>query len=736
MNGVPQARRTGFLLLAALAVVYAFVAGLRTVADADLFWQLATGRWVAQHHHVFSTDVFSFTAQGQPWIYPAGSGLILYAVYLAGGYALLSWMGAVASAATVALLLRRGSVVSAVVAIVSAPLIATRTEPRAEMFTVVLFAAFLSILWQQYESGGARLWILPLLMAVWVNLHLGFIAGLALILGFIALDLLEMVGPAQVSPTEGRTWGTLSRQARDRLRRAWPWYVATALATLANPWGWGIYSAIVRQNRATALHSSWIAEWASVRVNWASLAIALSLRSPRGTFYWVGAVAVVAAIAALIKLRLGPAILLLASLYLGVRHIRMDTLAAAVVVVVGGASLQAIADPVFSSIAKARWRSELAAAAATACVLLVGLRCADVVANHRNHGTSQFGTGLSWWLPQGAAEFIERNHLPGEIFNIYDDGGYLVWRLGPERRDYVDGRAIPFGSEIFRHEAELMASPPDSDLWRHEAEHFHINTILLPVLRYEVLGPTLKMFCDSAEWQPVYLDGTSAVFVRRTPETKELLARFPVDCSTAPLPVGPIATAREDAYNQWANAAGTLFALGRYSDALIAADRANRIAPDSFFPIGLEGSIFLTIGKRADAERLFRQALALAPDVPAGWFSLASLYQQEGRLQDAIAVQRKGIDVVSTAQPEQLLRLAQLYLDAKQPRAALQAFDEMERHAPPDMLAARGERSLKYQVAVGRAAAWRALGDDKRATLFEQESVRDLVPAVSPERAK
>jgi len=112
------------------------------------------------------------------------------------------------------------------------------------------------------------------------------------------------------------------------------------------------------------------------------------------------------------------------------------------------------------------------------------------------------------------------------------------------------------------------------------------------------------------------------------------------------------------------------------------------------------------------------------------------LYQQEGRLQDAIAVQRKGIDVVSTAQPEQLLRLAQLYLDAKQPRAALQAFDEMERHAPPDMLAARGERSLKYQVAVGRAAAWRALGNDKRATLFEQESVRDLVPAVSPERAK
>jgi len=707
-------RRAWFLLLAALAAVYALLAGLHTIADADLFWQLATGRWVAQHHYVFSTDVFSYTAQGQPWIYPAGSGLILYLVYRIGGYALLSWVGAVASAGTVMLLLRRGSVVSAVIAILSLPLIAARCEPRAEMFTVVLFAAFLSILWQQHEGGGARLWILPLLMAAWVNLHLGFIAGLALIVSFVGMELLEML------LTDERRIAAVNR-----LRRAWPWYVASALATLANPWGWGIYSAIVRQDRAMALHSSWIAEWASVRLNWASIAIALSLRSPRGTLYWIGAIAVMAAIAAIVKRRPGPALLLLASLYLGLQHIRVDSLFAAVVVVAGGGSLQAFA----SSMANARWRSALATGAATAGVLLVGLRCADVVANRGNHGTTQFGTGLSWWLPQRAAEFIDRNHLLGEIFNTYDDGGYLVWRLGPARRDYVDGRAIPFGGEIFRHESELMGSPLDSELWRQEAARFHINTVLLPVLRYEGLGPTLKSFCASDGWQPIYLDEVSAVFVRRMPETEELIARSGVDCSTAPLPVGPIATAREDAYNQWANAAYSLFALGRYADALIAADHANRLAPDSFFPVGLEGSIFLAIGKRMDAEREFRQALALAPDAPASWFALASLYQEEGRLQEAIAVQRRGIDVLSTAQPEQLLRLAQFYLEARQPRAALQAFDKLERGAPPDLLAASGERSLRYQVAVGRAAAWRTLGDNRRAASLEDESVRDLVPA-------
>ncbi|MGA3317387.1 MAG: hypothetical protein ABSC64_13225 [Candidatus Korobacteraceae bacterium] len=109
-TGTFRLDRRLFLILAAIAIIYAFLAGLRTVSDFDLGWQLATGRWVAQHHNVPSTDVFSYTAQGEPWIYPVGSGLVLYAVYLLGGYALISWIGALACVATVTLLLRRGCV--------------------------------------------------------------------------------------------------------------------------------------------------------------------------------------------------------------------------------------------------------------------------------------------------------------------------------------------------------------------------------------------------------------------------------------------------------------------------------------------------------------------------------------------------------------------------------------------------------------------------------------------------
>ena len=112
------ATRVAFFL-GLVAVGYAFLAGLRTLTVTDLGWQLATARWIVQHHEIPSTDVFSYTAHGQLWVYPVGSGLLFYGAYLLGGYALLSWIQAAACAGTVALLVWRDSVVSAVLGILA-----------------------------------------------------------------------------------------------------------------------------------------------------------------------------------------------------------------------------------------------------------------------------------------------------------------------------------------------------------------------------------------------------------------------------------------------------------------------------------------------------------------------------------------------------------------------------------------------------------------------------------------
>jgi hypothetical protein len=705
-----------FLVLAAIALMYALLSGLQTVYDPDLFWQLATGRWVAQHHHIFSTDVFSYTAQGASWIYPAGSGLLFYVAYRLGGYALLSWIGAAACFGVVALLLRRGSAVSAGIAIIAVPLIAGRTSPRAELFTVILFAAYLSLLWQNYQTGRARLWLLPLLMIAWVNLHLGFVAGLGAILAFVGMELLEMWFP-----------GARRRDAAQRLRRAAPWFVATAVATLINPWGWGIYRALIRQDRAMAQHSGWIVEWGSVPpLTWATALKVLSLKNTH-PFYLLLMIAAIAAVVALLQRQPGPAILLVGAAYPGVRYVRMEALVACVVVVVGGAILLSAIRQMGARIHHAPLRAILATFCVAMFAVLAFARSADLAKIHQS-SLSTFGAGLSWWYPERATEFIAREDLPGEVFNTFVEGGYILWRLGPKRRDYIDGRSIPFGPNAFLHHVELLQSSPDSPLWQREADHYNINTIILPLNRFQTVLGMLRSFCNSTNWRPVYLDEISGVFVRRRPETEDLINRLQVNCATAPLPAGPLVHSSAGRFNQWADAASVLAALGRNSEALSATDQARLIFPGGSFASWLRGNIFYAMARRSDAEREYLAAIQAEPSVPLFWFSLAALYKHEGRFSETIHAQRQAIQLSTMPQPFELLKLARLYLDTQQPQAALRTFDEVLRSAPPDVLAETGGQSISFQVDQGRAAAWRALGDMKRATSFDQQAVRDLVP--------
>ena len=705
-----------FLVLGAIALVYALLAGLRTVSDPDLGWQLATGRWVAQHHHIFSTDVFSYTADGEPWIYPAGSGLIFYFTYLLGGFTLISWMGAAACVGAVALLLRRGSAVTAAIAILAVPLIAARTTPRAEMFTVVLFAAYLSLLWENYQTGRARLWLLPLLMIVWVNLHLGFVVGLGLIAAFVGVELLELPSSA-----------IRRREAVRRLRRALPWFVVTALATLVNPWGWGLYQALIRQDRAMELHSHFIAEWASAGWSWANPLSGLALRDTNNTFNLLLLVVVVATVAAFLLRRPAAAILMLGAMYETTRHIRMEALTACVVVIVAGSILLSVMAWIGSRIPNSRTRALLATAAVVLFAALTLLRSTDLVTNHHylaGKSLSTFGPGLTWWFPARAADFIERENLPGQIFNTYNIGGYFTWKLGPQRRDYIDGRAIPFGQTLLLHENRLLVTSLDSALWKQEADRYDINTIFLP-LGSEIPFAKIGELCNGHEWRPIFLDEVSIVLVRRKPETEDLIKRFEVNCATVSLPRDQLAIS-PGTFNQWTNAASMLAALGRNSEALSAANNSLSIFPDSASTRWVRGNIFYAMDRRPEAEQEWNAALALAPGEGVIWSSLADLYQRDGRTADAMHALQQAIRSSSdpATKSRALLKLARLYLVTGQPKAALQALDEAVRSAPPEALADTEGRSFKFDVAQGRAAIWRSLGDLQQATSFEEEAVQ------------
>lgn len=661
-----------------LALLYALAAGLRTLGDFDLGWQLATGRWIVQHGHIPFTDVFSYTASGVEWIYPVLSQILLYLSYVIGGYSLLSWLGAAACVGTVALLLRRSSIAGVILAIASVPLIAACTPPRAEMFTAILFAAYVNLLWHYHQTGEGPLWLLPVLMCLWVNLHLGFIAGLAMCGAFVAIELEDAISPSR------------RLDALRRLKKAAPWLIATLAATIVNPWGWRIYAAIERQGSIVQSHSMWIWEWQGLRLTPAALAKALAWRDPDSAVLWLMFAASLAVLCALVKRKVVPAILLMSAVYLVIHAIRMEACFATITVVVGGTVLS----QTLLSFRKGRFatrfdipaRSRVAAIlSVTVITCFVGLRCFDLITNRVYLSTpfafSIFGAGQSLWAPEQAAAFVLREQLPRNLFHDFNSGGFVVWNLSPEYPDYIDGRSIPFGSPLLLRNGSLLEQSLDSDAWSSEARTREINTMLLS-MDFEA-GTALRSlgsYCDAQQWRPVFLDAFGAVFLRVSPETADLVHRLQIDCRTVQFADPPATASRAEQFRYLLNVGTILVVLDRNAEAIERLEKAERLFTENAFLHYANGIALGNMGFKEDSERelLISIKLGSIDDAPA---ALARVYDQDGRYLEEAQVLKSAAD--RSNRPHWLyLTLGNIELKLGRADLALAAFQNAERESP------------------------------------------------------
>jgi tetratricopeptide (TPR) repeat protein len=339
---------------------------------------------------------------------------------------------------------------------------------------------------------------------------------------------------------------------------------------------------------------------------------------------------------------------------------------------------------------------------------------------------ASFGTGLGWWFPESGAAFIESAKIPGRIFNTYDEGGYIAWRLGPRYQDYVDGRGDPFGPELLQHSMEMTGMSPDSPDWEREAEHYGINAIIVPMARYWGVEefPLLRQFCTSNNWRPVYLDESSAVFVRHTPANESLIARLQINCATLPIPAAALTHGDSRAFNQWANAAIVLQALGREPEALTAVSRALTFFPDSAFLRLTRGNLLDKLGDLPGAELEYLVSASLLPN-PLSWTRLGNLYDREHRVREAITAWTHAADLDSDTASLALLSLGFDYLDAGQPYEALDAFHRSQvSFQKENGVGIEGHKPYYANLAHGHAISYEALRDIKRAISFEEDVVR------------
>ena len=384
--------------LAAGSIVFALATV--TMADSDLWGHLRFGLDVLQTWRLPFDDPYSFT-QDRPWInHEWLSELAMGIAWTAGGSVGLALLKGLLTFGALALVWRalRGTrlaarmLIFAGAAAATAPL--TRTM-RPQLWTCLFLAILCTVLVEHRER--ARKW-LPLLFAVWANMHGGWIVGMGVLGVWGAVEVLER------PPTMVR-WVLL--------------LLACVLATLVTPYGWGLWEFLATTVRMGRDITEWQPTFSLPFVDWipwlSATAFGLWLfRRP-------------------VPDRLGIAGVLVMLAYSSARVARIGPLFVEALVVLGaGAIRQSWPQPEGRAVIEPSRHDRLAVV--FVCQIAIG----TAGALGRSSLTCIRVDAAS--APDAAAIALLQQMPSGRLVTFFDWGEYALWHVSPRIKVSMDGR--------------------------------------------------------------------------------------------------------------------------------------------------------------------------------------------------------------------------------------------------------------------------------------------------------
>jgi len=474
--------------------------------DADTGWHLITGQWILANGRVPHQDIFSFTKAGEPWFAWEWLWDVIFGwLHQHLGMVAVVMASMMVISLTFALLYRLARrkcpnvLIAFGVTFLAMAASSIHWLARPHLFTVLFVVVFYGLLERALEGNRRVLWLLPGLTLVWTNLHGGFFVGIALILAYAAGELAGWVLEPQ---PEAR---------RAALARSRPFLLSAAgcfLASFINPYFYHLHVHIFRY-LTEPYHFQRIQEFQS-----------LCFQHPSARYLEAMLLLGVLAVAwNLYRRRFAYVIILV-----GAAHVALTSARNIPLFVVVAAPL--VAETLGEALLRiSRWEVAGWVKRAAASFESFGAEVAEKDALGRIPVASLAAgvvLALMFHLPGRPpalrAEFDPERfpakaiaalggEQPARIFTHDQWGDYLIYRLYPRIKVFVDGRSDFYGPKFSEKFLSVIEGKYD---WKETLGRYGIEAVRLPV--DASLASTLK---ESREWRPVYDDGVAILFRNR-----------------------------------------------------------------------------------------------------------------------------------------------------------------------------------------------------------------------------
>ena len=466
-------------------------------ADPDLWGHIKFGEEIWKNKALSTTDPYSFTAHGDPWTNHEWLAEVTFyltyqslgdAGFLLGkliiGLFIVALLWKLCSFQKNVVLVTTGILILAIIVISPAFMI------RPQVFSLLSFTVFAFLLYLYLQKGKDWLFILPLVMALWVNLHGGFLIGwVILLVGAGSMTVLHFV---TASGNSGR------------IKTLWLWTILTSLATFLNPYGYKLHLFLLN----TLSVPRQISEWAPVTLFDLSflhfkllallfLIIVLS-RKPKWDETWQIVTVGITLAAAVLHRRHMPFFAIMACPYLSGR-------------------MSALVEKFTSRHEKLILTKSSVNLLALFITLLAGYhiyggirpyiatKCRIVV------DPSEY--------PVGAVKFLSINDVQGNLLLPFDWGEYAIWHLYPACRVSIDGRfRTVYPESVIK---DHFVSNDDPSGWKQLLKNHPADVLLVNQIPF-----FQQMIQKKGPWTYVYSDPTSILFLRNNHNNTSALENF------------------------------------------------------------------------------------------------------------------------------------------------------------------------------------------------------------------